>query len=257
MQTVVITGGSGSIGQGIARMLLANGYYVILIGRNRSRLEKSRAELIAQTKHNNIDIYTIDITDEADVARGLAEIWHARPFDALVNAAGVGEPVDFFNSTDDDWQASVQSKLLGTTKVIKEAGKLMAIHRRPGKMVVINGTFCYDPHPDFIINSTVNAALAGFTKAASKYLGERGVCLNVINPWITDSASWQNTVEHLAKSHATSADELNSKFRQMNPLKRFTQTEDIGNAVLFLLGERAGYINGASINLDGGVSTGY
>lgn len=257
MQTALITGGSGSIGHGIARVLLLNDWHVILTGRNQSRLDKARAELISYSNSTNIDVYTIDITEEKSVAQVLAGIWHHRPFDAVVNAAGQGEPIDYFHSTDGDWQASVQSKLLGTTKVIKEAGKLMDIHKRPGKMIVINGTFCYDPHPDFIINITINAALAGFTKAASKYLGARGICLNAINPWITESESWNNTVEHMAASYGTSAEVLNSNFKKMNPLKRFAQVEDIGNAVLFLLSKHADYINGASINLDGGVSVGY
>lgn len=103
-----------------------------------------------------------------------------------------------------------------------------------------------------IINSTVNAALLGFTKAASKYLGNHGICLNVVNPWITESESWQNTATNFAKSLNTTLELLNDNFKKMNPLKRFTDVDDIGQTIAFLLSENANYINGASINLDGG-----
>lgn len=112
-------------------------------------------------------------------------------------------------------------------------------HIRLQLIIIINGTFCYDPNPDFIINSTVNAALSGFAKAASKYLGTRGICLNVLNPWITESESWQKTATNLAKFFDTTPESLNENFKKMNPLKRFTDVNDIGHAVSFLLNKKA------------------
>lgn len=257
MQTIMISGGSGSIGKGIAKILLENNYKVILIGRNQHKLFATQQELEAKTKNKNIIIQAIDITDEDQITQKMKTIWENTAIDGLINAAGLGEPVDFFSSTKKDWDESIQSKLWGTINMTKNVTKLMVEHKKEGKVIIINGTFCYDPNPDFIINSTVNAALSGFTKAASKYLGKHGICLNVINPWITESPSWENTATNLAKLYDTTSEVLNDNFRKNNPLNRFTDVNDIGYTILFLLSKNANYINGASINLDGGASVGY
>ncbi|MBI0031621.1 SDR family oxidoreductase [Gilliamella sp. B14384G15] len=257
MQTIMITGGSGSIGKGIAKVLLNDNYRVILIGRNPHKLFATQQELELETNNKNIITYTIDIRNEVQVASKLLSIWESTPIDGLVNAAGFGEPIDYFSSLKNDWDESFQSKLWGTINMTKNVAKLMMEHEINGKIIIINGTFCYDPNPDFIINSTVNAALSGFAKAASKYLGTRGICLNVLNPWITESESWQKTATNLAKFFDTTPESLNENFKKMNPLKRFTDVNDIGHAVSFLLNKKANYINGASINLDGGASIGF
>lgn len=257
MKTIMITGGSGSIGKGIAKVLLRNNYNVILVGRNQQKLFTTQQELEQATNNRNIMTYTMDISDQDQIESKLQSIWENTSIDGLVNAAGLGEPIDYFSSTKQDWDTSFQSKLWGTINMTKNVAKLMKKHQIKGRIVIINGTFCYDPNPDFIINSTVNAALLGFTKAASKYLGNHGICLNVVNPWITESESWQNTATNFAKSLNTTPELLNDNFKKMNPLKRFTDVDDIGQTIAFLLSENANYINGASINLDGGASVGY
>lgn len=257
MKTILITGGSGAICQGVAKVLINDGYKVILVGRDLEKLQRTKNELTCREQENIINTYSMDITDEQQVKSIIAKIWKSHQIDGLVHAAGIGEPVDYFTSTEADWQDCIQGKLMGTIRTTREVAKLMEEHNVNGKIVIINGTFCYDPHPDFIINSTVNAALAGFTKAASKYLGNKGICLNTINPWITDSPSWQTTAENLATLHNTQADILNASFKNMNPLKQFTQVEDIGRTIAFLLNDHTRYINGAFINLDGGASIGY
>ncbi len=257
METIMVTGGTGSIGKGIAKVLLENHYKVILVGRNSDKLSATHQELELLTNNKHILTQIIDITQEDQVAEKLSSIWANTPIDGLVNAAGLGEPIDYFLSTKNDWDESLQSKLWGSINMTKQVTKLMATNKREGKIVIINGTFCYDPNPDFIINSTVNAALSGFTKAASKYLGKHGIRINVINPWITESESWYKTSTRLAQSFSTTAESLNDNFRKMNPLNKFTDVNDIGNAIVFLFSKKAGYINGASINLDGGASIGY
>ncbi|WP_392561760.1 SDR family oxidoreductase [Orbus sturtevantii] len=257
MKTILITGGSGSIGKGIAEVLLEKNYKVVLIGRDIERLVNIKNELIKTTKNQHVETFSMDITNEKQVVEVIAKIWENHSIDALINAAGIGEPIDYFKTTDADWMECIQTKLLGTIKTTREVSKLMAQHGRKGNIIIINGTFCYDPHPDFIINSTVNSALSGFTKAASKYLGNKEIRLNTINPWITESESWQNTAKNLANLYKSNAETLNKNFKEMNPLKQFTQVNDIGQTVAFLLSDHAQYINGASINLDGGASVGY
>ncbi|WP_276899763.1 SDR family oxidoreductase, partial [Frischella perrara] len=169
MKTIMITGGSGSIGKGIAKVLLQNNYNVILVGRNQQKLFTTQQELEQATNNRNIMTYTMDISDQNQIESKLQSIWENTSIDGLVNAAGLGEPIDYFSSTKQDWDTSFQSKLWGTINMTKNIAKLMKEHQIKGRIVIINGTFCYDPNPDFIINSTVNAALLGFTKAASKY----------------------------------------------------------------------------------------
>lgn len=77
MQTIMITGGSGSIGKGIAKVLLNDNYRVILIGRNPHKLFATQQELELETNNKNIITYTIDIRNEVQVASKLLSIWES------------------------------------------------------------------------------------------------------------------------------------------------------------------------------------
>lgn len=115
----MISGGSGSIGKGIAKILLENNYKVILVGRNQDKLFATQQELEAKTKNKNIIIQAIYITDEDQITKKMKSIWENTAIDGLINAAGLGEPVDFFSSTKKDWDESIRSKLWGTINMTK------------------------------------------------------------------------------------------------------------------------------------------
>ncbi|AHG22858.1 hypothetical protein Z042_15735 [Chania multitudinisentens RB-25] len=257
-KSAVVTGATGSIGKEIARCLVEKNYKVILVGRSDSKLAQIKKELIGESNNqDSIVTHKIDISSQSSVEQGVAYIdKYYGPIDVLINAAGNGEPTDFFSTTEEDWQATMQAKLMGTIRMTQAVSRMMSKYNG-GKVIIINGTFCYDPDPLFIINSTVNAALAGFTKACSKYLAAKHINLNVINPWITESESWSQTCEKLAKFKDIEKETLDENLKSMNPSKRYANTEDINNAILFLLSENSSFINGASLNIDGGATVGF
>ncbi|CRY56281.1 3-ketoacyl-ACP reductase [Yersinia intermedia] len=254
----IVTGATGSIGKEIAKCLVESNYKVILVGRSDSKLTQVKNEIASLTgQHDLVITHKIDISEPLSVDQGVAYIdEYYGPIDVLINAAGNGEPTDFFSTTEDDWQVTMQAKLLGTIRMTQAVTRTMSKYKS-GKVIIINGTFCYDPDPLFIINSTVNAALAGFTKACSKYLATKNINLNVINPWITETESWSETCEKLAEFKGIDKEVLDKNLRSINPSNRYACTEDINNAILFLLSEKSSFINGASLNIDGGATVGF
>ena len=93
MKTIMITGGSGSIGKGIAKVLLQNNYNVILVGRNQQKLFTTQQELEQATNNRNIMTYTMDISDQDQIESKLQSIWENTSIDGLVNAAGLGHVI--------------------------------------------------------------------------------------------------------------------------------------------------------------------
>ena len=251
--TALVSGATGALGSAICRRLLLAGWHVEMLGRDAKRLAQTRQALGANSHQlERLSTCVVNINDEQstqDAVRSVAAR-HAK-LDLLVNAAGDGPVAPLLETTEEGWQRTLQGKLMGTVRLTRAAAGCMQ-RQGNGHIVIVNGTFSKEPHPLFPINSTVNCALAGFAKAISHDLGSKGIRVNVINPGITNSPLWNKTARALAERFGIDATQVNAQLLAKNPLGRFATPNDVAEAVYWLSRPESDYLNGATLDVDGG-----
>ena len=242
----IVTGGSKGLGLAIARELVREGARVSICARNGEEVDAAGRELRAAHAQ------AADVTDPDDVREFVARSAEALGgVDFLVNNAGRARPGTFETLTDDDWRSDVDVKLFSLIRCCRE----VLPHMRAaggGRIVNIGAVQSRAPDPKFFATSVNRAAGNAFTKTFALEVAPHNVLVNGVNIGFVVTPQWDNI-------HQRRAPELDRAefFRRLAaeevPLGRFGTPEEVAGIVLFLLGERASYITGTTIDVAGGM----
>ena len=251
-RAAIVTGGSRGIGRETARQFLEEGVRVMICGRNAESLEKTREELAAQTR-GEIHAVTADMRKEEDIER-VVEATKKRfgTIDILVNNAGQMYSGRFNVLTDEGLKDQFETKIFGFMRAIRLVYPEMQAQRW-GRIVNIIGGAGKEPDPYMFGSGITNSGLLNITKSLSAEFGEHNVLVNAVCPGWVDTNLWQRNAQGLAEElGAKSEEEARRQAARKNSLNRFGKPQELANAIVFLCSERASYITGVSLNLDGG-----
>jgi len=251
-RAAIVTGGSRGIGREAARQFLEEGVRVMICGRNAETLEKTRAELAAQTG-GEIHAVVADTTKEADIAR-LVDTARQRfgTVDILLNNAGQMYSGRFAVMNDTGLKEQFETKIFGFLRAIRLVYPIMKAQKW-GRIVNIIGGAGKEPDPYMFGSGITNSGLLNITKSLSTEFGEDNVLVNAVCPGWVATNLWQRNAQGLQQELlAKSEEEARRLAARKNSLNRFGKPEELANAIVFLCSERASYITGVSLNLDGG-----
>ncbi len=251
-RAALVTGGSRGIGRETARRFLEEGARVAICARGRESLERARVELAAETGGEVLAVVA-DTSAEADIARLAREA--ADRFggvDILVNNAGTMSSGRFETLTDPALRLQLDTKLFGFLRLIREVVPHMR-RKGWGRIVNIIGGAGKEPDPYMFGSGMTNSALLNLTKSLSTEFGGAGILVNAICPGWVDTDLWRRNAPGLAAElGAGSEGEARRLAARKNALNRFGKPRELADAIVFLCSERASYITGVSLNLDGG-----
>lgn len=248
-KVAIVTGASKGIGAEIARELAREGCSVVLAARSTDGL-MARAEEI-RVEGGHVAIHPCDLRDPAAPA-ALVEAARAAlgRVDIIVANAGATKRGDFLQLTDDDWQDGFALKFFGHMRLIRAAWPALA--EKQGAVVIISGVGGRTPGPEFTIGGTVNAALLSLTKA----LADRGVKdrvrVNVICPGHVRSDRLASRIREKAATMGVDEDAAAAAIVAEANAIRLGEPEDIAGLVAYVASDRARYLHGAMIDMDGG-----
>jgi 3-oxoacyl-[acyl-carrier protein] reductase len=251
-RAALVTGASRGIGRETARQFLEEGVRVMICGRHAETLEKTRAEL-AQASGGEVHATVADMTQEADIAR-LVEAATDRfgKVDILVNNAGQMYSGRFDVMTDDGLKEQFETKIFGFLRTIRLVYPAMRAQRW-GRIVNLIGGAGKEPDPYMFGSGITNSGLLNITKSLSTEFGEDNVLVNAVCPGWVDTNLWQRNAQGLAAElGAKSEADARRLAARKNALNRFGNPQELADAIVFLCSERASYITGVSLNLDGG-----
>jgi 3-oxoacyl-[acyl-carrier protein] reductase len=251
-RVALVTGGSRGIGRETARQFLEEGVRVMICGRNAESLERTRAEL-AQATGGDIHAEVADTMREEDIVRLIdaAKDRFGR-IDILVNNAGQMYSGRFAAMTDAGLKEQFETKIFGFLRAIRLVHPMMKAQGW-GRIVNLIGGAGKEPDPYMFGSGITNSGLLNITKSLSTELGEDNVLVNAVCPGWVDTNLWQRNAQGLAQElGAKSEEEARRLAARKNALNRFWKPEELANAIEFLCSERASYITGVSLNLDGG-----
>lgn len=246
-KVALVTGGSSGIGLAIAAKLAAEGCKVAIAGRDKDKLAKAVAGI------GGAKAFSGDVRDPAQVAKLVEDVIAAfGRIDIVVSNAGTHLPGRLEEVETSALLRHLETKIVGPW----ELAKRVAPHMRKqggGRFIVIIGQAGKVPQANGIASTISNAAQHAFVKSLSDDLARDKILVNAVCPSRIKSPLTE-ALGHLYNEvyYGRSLEQQESKWGAEVPLGRWGTPEDIANAVAFIASERAGFIVGANIDVDGG-----
>jgi NAD(P)-dependent dehydrogenase (short-subunit alcohol dehydrogenase family) len=244
-RTAIVTGAGGpaGIGRVTARVLAENGWHLALVDINAEGLAGVEKEL-REAGHENLLAVPTDIASESSVTETYKQIdSELPPVVGLVNLAGIACPVPLHECSLAEFERVMAVNVTGSFLMLKAAAARM-IPQGVGRIVNTSSITAFDGGGTFSkgVYATAKAAVIGMCKGGARELGPHGISVNVIAPGPVDTEIMGGRLSEERKESMSAG----------IPLGRVGQPEEIAATVAFLLSEGGGYINGATIQIDGG-----
>ncbi|MBO0897047.1 MULTISPECIES: SDR family NAD(P)-dependent oxidoreductase [Arthrobacter] len=245
-RTAVVTG-TGSergIGRHVARRLVREGWAVAVLDLDEAGVHSFAAELAAEAVQPVLGI-AVDVADPASVEAAFVRMdEELPPVLALVNLAGIASPHTLFELTKELWTRVMDANATGTLLMMQAAARRMIDGGCGGRIVNTSSITAYDGGGTFSKTgyAGAKAAVLGLTRGAARELGPHGITCNAVVPGPIDTDIMGGPLSEDRKA-ALSGD---------IPVQRVGRPSEVAALVNFLVGEEAGFINGASYFIDGG-----
>jgi NAD(P)-dependent dehydrogenase (short-subunit alcohol dehydrogenase family) len=250
-KVVLVTGGSKGIGLACAQAFLAEGARVALVSRDESNLEQARAQLAAGGRVATIaaDLRQFEAAQEAAMRAEAA----LGPIDILVNSAGAARRYLPEELNARAWHDAMDAKYFTYVHTLEAVLPRMAARGR-GVVVNIIGTGGKIATSYHLPGGAANSALMLATVGLAQVYGPKGVRITAINPAATLTGRVTEALKLEAKMRGVSEREVLEQGQAKVPLRRYAAPEDIANLTLFLASDKASYVTGAIIPMDGGAN---
>ena len=253
-KVAIITGGSEGIGKAAASSMAQEGAKVVICARTKETLD-SAAEEIRRDSGGTVLAVPADVIDPAQISnvvdRAIAEFGR---LDIVVNNAGTSAGGNFETVDDAAWQHDMDLKFFAAIRF----SRLAIPHMKAvggGRIINVTNLGGKQPGPNSVPTSVSRAAGIALTKALSKDLATHNILVNTVCIGLIKSGQHERRIAQMQNQDlSASLDNFYSERGQNVPLGRVGEAQEAGDVICFLASERASYLTGTSINIDGGTS---
>src|SRR6266508_246163 len=218
--------------------------------------EAARRKIEAEAPGATVRVFPCDVTSGEEL-----EAWHRSvtaelgPVDILVTNTGGPPAATFLDLTEEQWRRGIDLTLMNVVRLCRLVLPRMR-ERRWGRIIHLTSLAAKQPIALLTISSTLRAGLSALTKTMSNEFSRDGVLVNALLPGhvLTDRQVELNTIR--SKQEGISVAEYALRVQGTIPIGRYGQAREIGEVVAFLASERASYVTGATIQVDGGLIQG-
>ncbi len=251
-KVALVTGASRGIGAAIAIELAREGVHLCLVARDLAKLNEV-ADAVRGIANVRATVHAADLrTPESGDAAVKAATDAFGKLDILINNAGATKRADFFTLTEDDWQDGFALKFHGYVRMTRAAWP----HLRAAKGNIVNivGIGSRAGSAEFTIGGSVNVAILNFTKAMADIGIKDGVRVNAINPGLIETDRFTRNIERTMRDRSLGRDAAMAFLLSSHGTTRVGRPDEIGAMTAFLASEKADFIQGSIIDVDGGAT---
>ncbi|MFQ5919676.1 MAG: SDR family oxidoreductase [Thermoplasmata archaeon] len=254
-KAAVVAAASQGLGKAIAWELAREGARVAICSRDKGLIQAT-AKAIREDTGAEVHAFVCDLTREEEVAAFVSRAAEGLGgVDVLVTNAGGPRPGGFEDVDDEAWYRTYDLTFLSAVRLIREALPHM-IQAGHGRIVVMTSISVKQPIQDLILSNAVRLGVVGMAKSLVPDVGPHDITVNVVCPGYVGTARTKELFAARADRDGTSPEAVEEDLLRSVPLGRMGEPEEVGALVAFLASERAAYLTGNLIQIDGGIYRG-
>jgi 3-oxoacyl-[acyl-carrier protein] reductase len=255
-KVVIVLASSSGLGKSTALTFATEGAKVIITGRDAERLEKAREEILSKTGAE-VEAVQMDVCKAEDIDRLVATVIEKfGTIHVLVNNAGGPPPGVFWETDDEAWNSAYELTLMSSVRMTRAVLPYMR-KQKWGRIINITSTTVKQPIDQLLLSNSLRLGVIGWAKTLSNQMAKEGILINNVCPGWTTTERVTQLTEARAEVNQTTAEIEEKAIANTIPMGRLGKPEEFANLVVFLGSERASYITGTAIQVDGGSTAGF
>ena len=254
-RVAIVAASSQGIGCATAEALAAEGCCVAMCARNGEALEAAAGRI---RKRSGVDVFaqSVDVTNADAVHEFVEAVVHKYGgVDICVTNAGGPAAKGFLAASIEEWRKAIDANFLSTVYFAREVIPHMQ-RKRWGRIITLTSISTKQPVPDLVLSNAVRAAVVGLIKSLANEFGKDGILVNNVGPGYTATGRLKELARARSLAQGKSEDEIFAAWASDAALKRVADPKEVADAIVWLASERASYITGQTILVDGGAYKG-
>ena len=256
-KVAAVAASSSGLGLAVATALIQEGAKVAICSRNEEALEVARQKLMSVASDwgdskDRVLAVPCDLSEASGPESFLSKVEaHWKPVDILVVNNGGPPPGSAMGVSLEDWERGVEQTFLSSVRLAKLAVPKM-VEQSWGRIIFITSISVKQPIDNLAISTALRCGVVGFSKSLADEVASSGVTVNTVAPGSTDTPRLRQLIDARAERDQMDGSEVLDQMTRQVPMRRIGQPEEFASAVAFLASERASFITGVVLPVDGG-----
>ena len=252
-KNAIVCASSQGLGKAAAIDLAMEGVNLAICSRDQEKIDKAKEEILERTDHTiKVVALKANLDSLDDIQIFLQEVERSLgAVDILVNNTGGPPPSTFEQISDEDWQNAFNSTMMSAIRLSRAVVPNMKKNKW-GRIINISSVSVKTPVNGLFLSNSLRMGVLGWAKALADEVAAHGITVNTVCPGYTKTERVEAILESQSSSSGLSKEEIEKTIADNIPMKRVGEAEDLAGLITFLASEKADYMTGLAVQVDGG-----